>query len=89
MKHSSTRNLIERTFGVHKSYWAILRRKSYYPLQVQCRTILAYCLLHNLINKKMVNRDNMDELDEGDSAYATTTATENIQYIETTTEWSN
>ncbi|KAA0041773.1 retrotransposon protein [Cucumis melo var. makuwa] len=42
MKHSSARNVIERAFGVLKGRWAILRGKSYYPLQVQCRTILAY-----------------------------------------------
>ncbi|TYK07913.1 retrotransposon protein [Cucumis melo var. makuwa] len=42
MKHSSTRNLIECAFSILKGRWAILRGKSYYPLQVQCRTILAY-----------------------------------------------
>ncbi|KAA0032256.1 retrotransposon protein [Cucumis melo var. makuwa] len=42
MKHSSTRNVIERAFGVLKGRWAILHGKSYYPLQVQCRTILDY-----------------------------------------------
>ncbi|KAA0058990.1 retrotransposon protein [Cucumis melo var. makuwa] len=51
MKHSSARNVIERAFCVLKGHWAILRGKSYYPLQVQCRTILACCLLHNLINR--------------------------------------
>ncbi|KAA0060340.1 retrotransposon protein [Cucumis melo var. makuwa] len=34
MKHSSTRNVIECAFSVLKSRWAILRGKSYYPLQV-------------------------------------------------------
>ncbi|KAA0037926.1 retrotransposon protein [Cucumis melo var. makuwa] len=33
MKHSSARNVIERAFGALKSRWAILRGKSYYPLQ--------------------------------------------------------
>ncbi|KAA0055943.1 retrotransposon protein [Cucumis melo var. makuwa] len=53
--------------------------KSYYPLQVQCHTILACCLLHNLINKEMVSCNDIDELDEGDSTYATTIAIEDIQ----------
>ncbi|KAA0033262.1 retrotransposon protein [Cucumis melo var. makuwa] len=53
MKHSSARNVIERTFGVLKGRWAILRGKLYYPLQVQCRTILACVLLYNLINREM------------------------------------
>ncbi|KAA0035293.1 retrotransposon protein [Cucumis melo var. makuwa] len=34
MKHSSARNVIERAFGVLKGRWAILRRKSYYPVEV-------------------------------------------------------
>ncbi|KAL4035996.1 hypothetical protein IC575_004710 [Cucumis melo] len=34
MKHSFTRNVIESAFGVPKGHWAILRGKSYYPLQV-------------------------------------------------------
>ncbi|KAA0067645.1 retrotransposon protein [Cucumis melo var. makuwa] len=88
MKHSSARNVIERTFGVLKGRWAIRCRKSYYPLQVQCRTILAYCLLHNLINRKMTYYDDVHDVDKGDSAYATTIASEDIHYIETTNEWS-
>ncbi|KAL0560212.1 hypothetical protein IC582_000612 [Cucumis melo] len=88
MKHSSARNVIERAFGVLKGRWAILRGKSYYPLQVQCRTILACALLHNLINREMTYCDDVEDEDEGDSTYATTTASEDIQYIETTNEWS-
>ncbi|KAA0040595.1 retrotransposon protein [Cucumis melo var. makuwa] len=37
----------------------------------------------------MVNCNDMDKLNEGHSTYATTIATEDIQYIEMTTEWSN
>ncbi|KAA0066980.1 retrotransposon protein [Cucumis melo var. makuwa] len=88
MKHSSARNVIERAFDVLKGRWPILRGKSYYPLQVQCRTILACCLLYNLINREMTYCNNVDDVDEGDSAYTTTTATEDIYYIETTNEWS-
>ncbi|KAL4014211.1 hypothetical protein IC575_026408 [Cucumis melo] len=87
MKHSA-RNVIERAFGVLKGRWAILRGKSYYLLQVQCRTILACALLHNLINREMTYCDDVEDEDEGDSTYATTTASEDIQYIETTNEWS-
>ncbi|KAL4023491.1 hypothetical protein IC575_017249 [Cucumis melo] len=88
MKYSSPRNVIERAFGVLKGRWAILRGKSYYPLQVQCHTILACCLLHNLINREMIYCDDVDNMDEGDSTYTTTTTSEDIQYIETTNEWS-
>ena len=37
----------------------------------------------------MTNCNDIDEVDEGDSAYATTTSTEDIQFIDRTTEWSN
>ncbi|KAA0057232.1 retrotransposon protein [Cucumis melo var. makuwa] len=88
MKQSSARNVIERAIGVLKGRWAILRGKSYYSLQVQCRTILACALLHNLINREMTYYEDIDDEDEGDSIYATTTTSEDIQYIETTNEWS-
>ncbi|KAL0554249.1 hypothetical protein IC582_008166 [Cucumis melo] len=88
MKHSSTRNVIECAFNVLKGRWAILHGKSYYPLQVQCRTILTCCLLNNLINREMTNCKDIDDVDEGDSAYATTIAVEDISYIETTNERS-
>ncbi|TYK19705.1 retrotransposon protein [Cucumis melo var. makuwa] len=65
--------------------WAILRGKSYYSLQIQCCTMLACCLLHNLINREMTY---FDDVDEGNSAYVTTIATEDIHYIKTTNEWS-
>ncbi|TYK27175.1 retrotransposon protein [Cucumis melo var. makuwa] len=55
--------------------------------QVQCRTILACCLLHNLINREMTNFDIQDNIDEVDSTHATTTA-DDIHYIETSNEWS-
>ncbi|TYK07212.1 retrotransposon protein [Cucumis melo var. makuwa] len=38
--------------------------------------------------KKMTYCDNVDDMDEGDSTYTTTTASEDIHYIETTNEWS-
>ncbi|TYK08565.1 retrotransposon protein [Cucumis melo var. makuwa] len=55
--------------------------------QVQCRTILACCLLHNLINREMTNFDIEDNIDEVDSTHATTAA-DDIHYIETSNEWS-
>ncbi|KAL0556774.1 hypothetical protein IC582_005290 [Cucumis melo] len=84
----SSRNVIEHAFGVLKGRWAIFRGKSYYPLQVQCHTILACVLLHNLINREMTYCEDVDDVDEGDSTYATTIASEDIHYIETTNEWS-
>lgn len=87
MKHSSTRNVIERDFGLLKDPCAILRGKSYYPVKVQTRTILACCLLHNLINREMTNTNILEDVDEGDSTYMTT-AGDDIYYIETSNKWS-
>ncbi|KAA0056734.1 retrotransposon protein [Cucumis melo var. makuwa] len=36
----------------------------------------------------MTNCEDIDDVDEGDSAYATTTTPKDIQYIKTTNEWS-
>ncbi|KAA0035409.1 retrotransposon protein [Cucumis melo var. makuwa] len=88
MKHSSTRNVIKCAFGVLKGHWAIFRGKSYYPLQVQCRTILGCALLDNLINREMTYCEDVDDVDKGDSTYTTTTASKDIHYIEKTNEWS-
>ena len=87
MKYSSTRNVIKRAFGLLKGRWAILRGKSYYLVDVQCRTIMVCYLLHNLINREMTNSEITDNLDEGDSTY-TTTGGDEINYIEASNEWS-
>ncbi|KAL5553402.1 hypothetical protein UlMin_040803 [Ulmus minor] len=53
LKHSSARNIVERAFGLLKGRWAIFRGRSYYLIKIQCRIILACCLLHNLIRSEM------------------------------------
>ena len=58
--------------------------KSYYPVEVQCRTILACCLLYNLINREMKNFEIPDDIGEADSTHATI-VDDDIHYIETST----
>ncbi|KAK6139286.1 hypothetical protein DH2020_026964 [Rehmannia glutinosa] len=53
MKHAKARNVIERTFGMLKERWAILRSTSFYPIKVQNRIIMACCLVHNFIRNEM------------------------------------
>lgn len=53
MKHALARNVIERTFGILKARWAILRLNSYFPIRTQCRIITVCCFLHNLITHEM------------------------------------
>ncbi|KAA0052181.1 retrotransposon protein [Cucumis melo var. makuwa] len=67
MKHSSAWNVIECVFDLLKGRWPILCGKSYYPVQVQCRTTLACCLLHNLITREMMNTNDLEDIDKGDS----------------------
>ncbi|KAL7254280.1 hypothetical protein ACSBR1_008642 [Camellia fascicularis] len=49
IKHASTKNIIERCFGMLKMRWAILHNASYYPIKTQNRIITACCMLHNII----------------------------------------
>ncbi|KAA0034921.1 putative nuclease HARBI1 [Cucumis melo var. makuwa] len=88
MKHSSIRNVIERVFGLLKGRLVIFHGKSNCPVQFQCCTILACCLLHNLINREMTNVDDLDDIDKGDSTYTMTTASDDIHYIEMSNEWT-
>ncbi|WVZ89190.1 hypothetical protein U9M48_035623, partial [Paspalum notatum var. saurae] len=53
MRHSSARNVIERTFGLLKLRWGIIRNGSYYLIDTQIGIILACCYLHNLIRQQM------------------------------------
>ncbi|XP_022155183.1 protein ALP1-like [Momordica charantia] len=85
MKHCSARNVIERAFGLLKGIWAILISKSYYPVKIQCRIIIACCLLHNLISQEMPIDPIEDEL-----VHNTFDETEldSITYVETSNEWN-
>ncbi|CAN0825140.1 Protein ALP1-like, partial [Linum grandiflorum] len=49
MKHSSARNVIERTFGVLKKKWAILRDTTWFNPDSVAQIVNACCLLHNFI----------------------------------------
>ncbi|KAL0375627.1 UNVERIFIED_CONTAM: hypothetical protein Scaly_0680300 [Sesamum calycinum] len=53
LRHASARNVIERTFGLLKTRWGILRSSSYYPIRVQNQIIVACCLLHNFVRMEM------------------------------------
>ncbi|XP_075103436.1 uncharacterized protein LOC142178018 [Nicotiana tabacum] len=55
--HSSCRNIVERTFGVWKATWSILRDMSFYHIDTQRDIVLATMAIHNYIRKKC----NMDD----------------------------
>ncbi|XP_038895856.1 protein ALP1-like [Benincasa hispida] len=87
MKHSSARNIIERAFRLLKRRWAILRGKSFYPIQVQCRTITVCCLIHNLITREMGIGAMLDVPDEENSASVGLDG-DHIEFVESSEEWT-
>ena len=48
LRHSSLRNVIERTFGVLKHCFKILATTSEYKLQQQYDIVIACCCVHNI-----------------------------------------
>ncbi|KAK1271827.1 hypothetical protein QJS04_geneDACA012701 [Acorus gramineus] len=53
--HSSLRNVIERTFGVWKARFPILKRMASYPFDIQVRIVPATMAIHNFIRKKKLH----------------------------------
>ena len=85
MKHARARNVIERTFGLLKGRWGILRSPSWYSVKVHNRIISACCLIHNFIRREM----EVDPLDvEMDFHMENQHEHENINTIETSDEWT-
>ncbi|KAL0295082.1 UNVERIFIED_CONTAM: hypothetical protein Sradi_6853600 [Sesamum radiatum] len=77
MKHASARNVIERTFGLLKARWAILRSPSFYHIDDQNRIIIACCLLHNFIRQEM----SVDPLETEMNESISLGDVENTEYI--------
>ncbi|KAL0449386.1 UNVERIFIED_CONTAM: hypothetical protein Slati_1495000 [Sesamum latifolium] len=88
MKHASARNVIERTFGLLKARWAILRSPSFYDIDDQNRIIIACCLLHNFIHQEM----SVDPLESMLNETLSQVDAENTEYIctvETKSVWNS
>ena len=49
LRHASARNAIERSFGILKKRWSILRTPSFFDIKTQIRIINACFVLHNFI----------------------------------------
>ncbi|KAL0431191.1 UNVERIFIED_CONTAM: hypothetical protein Sradi_0745100 [Sesamum radiatum] len=87
MKHVSARNVIERTFGLLKACWAILRSPSFYDIDDQNCIIIACCLLHNFIRQEMA----VDPIETMVNESMTLGETDNTEYIgsvETNSVWA-
>lgn len=87
MKHSKARNVIERSFGILKSRWAILRSHSYYPIDTQNKIIMACVLLHNFCRNEM----SVDPIEQevNDQVISQDSSVEFVDTVETSQQWVN
>ena len=59
-RHSSLRNVVERTIGLLKRRFAYLRHQPYHDIETQEKIVLACCTVHNFLR----NDDIEDVCDE-------------------------
>ncbi|KAK4709834.1 hypothetical protein R3W88_004347 [Solanum pinnatisectum] len=83
MKHARARNVIERTFGLLKGRWGILRSPSWYSVKIHNKIISACCLIHNFIRREM----EVDPL-EIDVEEQVEYQQDNIDVVESSQEWT-
>ncbi|KAF3782653.1 hypothetical protein EJ110_NYTH33755 [Nymphaea thermarum] len=62
-RHSSLRNTVERTFGMLKGRFPILKMQVQYPFQKQAQIVLATCVLHNFIIEHNPNAQQFEDED--------------------------
>ena len=61
--HSSLRNVIERSFGVLKQKWRILKGISSFSTRTQKHIVLACMALHNFIRDSKLHDEEFDRCD--------------------------
>ncbi|KAL8520605.1 hypothetical protein ACS0TY_011226 [Phlomoides rotata] len=88
--HARARNCIERSFGILKARWGILRSNSYYLIKTQNRFILGCCLLHNFIRIHMVVDPCEDDVPEPleDKIYSVELGDGFIDQVESSQAWT-
>lgn len=93
LRHSSARNVIERTFGLLKMRWAILRSNSYFDLKNQIRIIHACCKLHNFVSDRQRDMDDLLVLQANQTISDESTEVQGemnmITNVQSSNEWSN
>ncbi|XP_004305947.1 PREDICTED: uncharacterized protein LOC101304026 [Fragaria vesca subsp. vesca] len=55
LRHLIARNAIERSFGLLKKRWSIMRTPSFFSIKTQVRILNACCVLHNFIRIKQAS----------------------------------
>ncbi|KAL0445649.1 UNVERIFIED_CONTAM: hypothetical protein Slati_1692800 [Sesamum latifolium] len=87
LRHAAARNVIERSFGLLKTRWGILRSPSYYSIDVQSRIVVACCLLHNYVRMEMPDDPLESEVPE-EMNHANIPNNDFVSSIETSTAWT-
>ena len=64
LRHSSLRNIIERTYGVVKKRFTIVSLMRPYSFEFQCAIVLSAFYLHNFIRRKKLENDIEDEYEK-------------------------
>jgi hypothetical protein len=70
LRHSSLRNVIERSFGVVKKRFPILNNMPAYPFPVQVELVMCCFYLHNFIRVTQVYEDEFDNWTRADEEEA-------------------
>ncbi|PKA54699.1 hypothetical protein AXF42_Ash000534 [Apostasia shenzhenica] len=65
--HASLRNIVERTFGILKIWFKILKDMLSYPFDAQVKIVVACCVLHNILTGVLKVNDDI-ELEEVDNS---------------------
>lgn len=90
LKHAKARNVIERSFGILKARWGILRSFSWYPIKTHNRIIMACCLLHNFIRTNMdvdpMEAEVPDLYEEDD--FGNEQEDDNVDHVEASAAWT-
>ncbi|PKA48780.1 hypothetical protein AXF42_Ash018722 [Apostasia shenzhenica] len=50
-RHAQLRNIVERTFGIWKNRFSILKNMKLFSLNVQADIVMAYAIIHNYISQ--------------------------------------
>ncbi|GFP89731.1 putative nuclease harbi1, partial [Phtheirospermum japonicum] len=90
-RHSKARDSIERSFGILKKRWAVLRSPSFYDIATQNKMIMACCLLHNFIRTNMVVDpiECMDEEPDTASSNEDITLDDYVDQVQPSQQWTD
>lgn len=100
LRHSRARNVIERSFGVLKKRWSILRTPSFFDIKTQIRIINACFVLHNFIIEEKQSDEILkdqdlellsavdEELTNQQTQRVATNGVDEVESVQVTEEWT-